>query len=251
MKYCLSPVLMTKPQVVAVVQSLSYVQLPQTIGLENSMDYSWGHKELDRTEQLSFLLHSPPGSSVHGILQARILEEWVAIFSPRGCSQSKDRIHISCIGRWVLYHWATGEAHQSLKTPQQHGILWEKFKMTLQVTLFPPGNRRDSAGRQSSTHQDEDSEEYDHDCCRDEQLLPGEHWGWKEKHQREADGPPEPPVGNDELVLEGQGNCPEPVNDLSQDEDPWEGKQNRGERNASGQDTGTGRWVFCFRAKYS
>ena len=47
--------------------------------------------------------------------------------------------------------------------------------MTLQVTLFPPGKRRDFAGRQSSTHQDEDGEEYDHDCCRDEQLLPGEH----------------------------------------------------------------------------
>ena len=28
---------------------------------------------------------SPPGSSVHGILQARILE-WVAVFFPRGSS---------------------------------------------------------------------------------------------------------------------------------------------------------------------
>ena len=33
---------------------------------------------------------SPPGSSVYGILQARILE-WVAIFSSRGLSQPKDR----------------------------------------------------------------------------------------------------------------------------------------------------------------
>ena len=32
---------------------------------------------------------SPPGSSVHGILQARILE-WVAISSPRGSSQGRD-----------------------------------------------------------------------------------------------------------------------------------------------------------------
>ena len=88
MEYCLSLVLMTKPQVVAVVQPLSYVHLPQTIGLKNSMDYSWRHKKLDGTEQLSFLLHSPPGSSVHGILQARILEEWVAISSSGECSQS-------------------------------------------------------------------------------------------------------------------------------------------------------------------
>ena len=40
---------------------------------------------------------SPPGSSVHGILQARILE-WVAISSSRGSSQSRDETHISCIG---------------------------------------------------------------------------------------------------------------------------------------------------------
>ena len=49
---------------------------------------------------------SPPGSSVHGILQARILE-WVAMLSSRGSSQSRDWTHISynpCIGRWVLYH---------------------------------------------------------------------------------------------------------------------------------------------------
>ena len=32
---------------------------------------------------------SPPGSSVHGILQARILE-WVAISFPRGFSQSRE-----------------------------------------------------------------------------------------------------------------------------------------------------------------
>ena len=49
---------------------------------------------------------SPPGSSAHGISKARILE-WVAMPSSRGSSQSRDRTHISCIGRWVLYPWAT------------------------------------------------------------------------------------------------------------------------------------------------
>ena len=46
------------------------------------------------------------GSSVHGILQARILE-WVAMPSSRGSSWPRDRTWISwvsCIGRWVLYH---------------------------------------------------------------------------------------------------------------------------------------------------
>ena len=52
---------------------------------------------------------SLPGSSVHGIFQARILE-WVAISSSRGSSQLRDQTHVSCIGRQTLYHWATWEA---------------------------------------------------------------------------------------------------------------------------------------------
>ena len=50
---------------------------------------------------------SPPGSSVHGIFQARILEQVVISYS-RGSSQPRDRTHISgisCIGKWVLYHY--------------------------------------------------------------------------------------------------------------------------------------------------
>ena len=52
--------------------------------------------------------YSPPGSSVHGISQERILE-WVAISYSRGSSWPRDRTHISCIfciGRQILYHWA-------------------------------------------------------------------------------------------------------------------------------------------------
>ena len=52
---------------------------------------------------------SPPGSSVHGILQARILE-WVAISSSRGSSRPRVWTGISCIGRQILSHWATREA---------------------------------------------------------------------------------------------------------------------------------------------
>ena len=39
---------------------------------------------------------SPPGSSVHGISQARILE-WVAISFSRGSSWAQDGTHISCL----------------------------------------------------------------------------------------------------------------------------------------------------------
>ena len=53
---------------------------------------------------------STPDSSVHEISQERILE-WVAISFSRGSSQPRDQTCIFCIGRWILYHWATREAH--------------------------------------------------------------------------------------------------------------------------------------------
>ena len=52
---------------------------------------------------------SLPGSSVHGTSQARMLE-WVAFPPPWGSSKPRDGTHASCIGRWILYLWANGEA---------------------------------------------------------------------------------------------------------------------------------------------
>ena len=52
---------------------------------------------------------SLPGSSVQGIFQAIILE-WAAISSSRGSSQPRDRTWTFCIGRQVLYCWASREA---------------------------------------------------------------------------------------------------------------------------------------------
>ena len=57
-----------------------------------------------------------PGSSVHGISQARILE-WVAMPSSRGSSWSSGQTHISCgscIAGGFLYCWATVEAQLAL-----------------------------------------------------------------------------------------------------------------------------------------
>ena len=56
---------------------------------------------------------SPPGSSLYGISQARILK-WVAIYS-KGSSLPRYRTHISYvsyIGRRVLYFCATWEVRQ-------------------------------------------------------------------------------------------------------------------------------------------
>ena len=53
------------------------------------------------------------GPSVHGIFQARILG-WVAIFYFGVSSQPRDRTWVSWvsgIGRWILYHCTTWEAH--------------------------------------------------------------------------------------------------------------------------------------------
>ena len=95
----------------------------------------WGCKESNTTERLSFSLMegkyiiicclvakshstlcdpmdcSPPGSSVHGISRAIILE-WVAISFSRESSQPRDWTRVSPIGRCVLYHWATRETYK-------------------------------------------------------------------------------------------------------------------------------------------
>ena len=46
---------------------------------------------------------SPPGSSVHGILQARMLE-WVAISFSRSSSPSQGRNHVSCTAGGFFTH---------------------------------------------------------------------------------------------------------------------------------------------------
>ena len=59
----------------------------------------------------------PLGSSVHGILQARIME-WVAISSSKGFSLPRDQTHISCvscIGRWILHYCTTWEVVKTIR----------------------------------------------------------------------------------------------------------------------------------------
>ena len=61
---------------------------------------------------------SPPGSTVHGIFQARILE-WIAISYSRGSSRPKDRTLIpciSCIGRQILNTEPFGKFTRDMET---------------------------------------------------------------------------------------------------------------------------------------
>ena len=53
---------------------------------------------------------SPPGSSLHEILQVRILR-WVSISSSRGSSQPRDQNPVPCNSRRILYQWTTWEVH--------------------------------------------------------------------------------------------------------------------------------------------
>ena len=74
---------------------------------------------------------SLPGSSVHGIFQARILE-WIA--HSRGSSWPRDQTRVSCIGRWILYHWATWEAYQFLKLlliPSKQSLSLESMRWNI------------------------------------------------------------------------------------------------------------------------
>ena len=70
------------------------------------------------------------GFSVHGILQARILE-WVAISFSRWSSQPRDQTQVSHIGGRRFNLWATREANESISTHQSYGFssshvwIWE------------------------------------------------------------------------------------------------------------------------------
>ena len=71
--------------------------------ISNLIQINWFSSIQFNHSVMSDGLCGPPGSSVHGIFQAGILEQ-VAIFFSRGPSQPRDRTHVSCIGRRILYH---------------------------------------------------------------------------------------------------------------------------------------------------
>ena len=80
---------------------------------------------------------SPPGSIVHEIFQARILQ-WVAISYSRGSSEPRDRnqvSRVSCIGSQILYHCTTWEAVNSCSVTQLCPTLCDP--MDCSTPVFP------------------------------------------------------------------------------------------------------------------
>ena len=78
---------------------------------------------------------SLPGSSDHGISQARI-SEWVSF--DRGSSWPRDGTCISCISRQILYHWATREALHLFRSSliSLKSILQCRSPLLLLLSLF-------------------------------------------------------------------------------------------------------------------
>ena len=90
---------------------------------------------------------SPPGSSAHRILQARILE-WVAMPSSKGSSQPRDRTQVSHIAGGLFLIWATRNLidHQISLPPRagvplvSHGVaaFWTQPHLILQALVQGP-----------------------------------------------------------------------------------------------------------------
>ena len=84
-----------------------------------------------------------PGLSVHGIFQAKILEQ-VAISSPMGSSWLRDWSYISCvscISRQFLYHWAIWEAQNTMLEGLTENNMME-------MSVFKPGEEEEIQQKQ-------------------------------------------------------------------------------------------------------
>ena len=82
---------------------------------------------------------SLPGSSVHGISQAKILE-WVAISFCRGFSQPRDQTPVSCIAGRFFTDWASRKAPHLcclmtilIEPPSLKGIPWDTYYLEAEI----------------------------------------------------------------------------------------------------------------------
>ena len=81
-------------------------------------------------------LRSPPGSSVHGILQARTLE-WGAVPFSRASSQPRDWTWASCIAGRFFTIWALGKPSPYRKLSHNESVWWHNFP-SKSWSLIPP-----------------------------------------------------------------------------------------------------------------
>ena len=78
---------------------------------------------------------SPPGSSVHGTLQARILA-WVAMRSSRASSRPRDWTWVSCTAGKLFTVWASREAQLLTTRLSYYGFNVNFVNWHIQTLLF-------------------------------------------------------------------------------------------------------------------
>ena len=83
---------------------------------------------------------SPPGSSVHGILQERALE-WVAFPFSRGSSRPRDQTQVSCIAGRFFTIWATKNPSIRIKELPMFPF-WKLHRFCLMPTRCPVLGKR-------------------------------------------------------------------------------------------------------------
>ena len=93
-----------------------------------------------KVEQSCLTLCDPRDYTVHGILQAAILE-WVAILFSRGSSQPRDRARVSCIAGRFFTSWAKREAHHLFKKYNKFSSLGVGNLLSLNCISIPLPHR--------------------------------------------------------------------------------------------------------------
>ena len=125
------------------IQGLTPILVSSALQMDSlPMHYKWSE-----VAQLCLTLcdpmdYSPPGSSIHGIFQARVLE-WVAISFSRGSSWPRDRTWVSHIAGRHFTIWATREAYKGKwKSPLdniKHSVQFSSVAQSC-PTLWDPMN---------------------------------------------------------------------------------------------------------------
>ena len=102
---------------------------------------------------------SQPGSSAHGLFQARILE-WLTISFSRGSSQPRDQTHISCTGRQIRYQSHQGSPLVMIRNTNFHRstIFSFRFKYLTWDTVWEKGQMEEVGQWRAETDRRAESE---------------------------------------------------------------------------------------------
>ena len=100
------------------------------------LEYKWSEVAQSCPTLCNPMDSSLPGSAVHGISQARILE-WAAISFSRGSSQSRDGTRVSYIADRHFTIWATREAFLEYKVGFKARTFWPLISLSSAPMLAP------------------------------------------------------------------------------------------------------------------